>query len=302
MKDNIHDIARQMGYKNNVEKSHKILFLSPVPDKSDTRYKNLAHMRMIQGMKNESLDRGFVLETDAVELKEFRSEIRKLNESDYDGIILLGYFLSSEYTDCLKLSHKPLIMLDPHVHLNGFDTILMDNRNAILELVDLLAEYGHRRIGMVSASDETNTNFVQRRNAFMEGMKNNQLHFRKQYDWRIGYPQNFEDELRSYINETRLKNAPLPTAVFCVNDHIANVLLKVCNEIGISISIAGYDHSKKAAENSLTTIDPGFESIGRTAAEALISRIHDTLKAPLEIKATARVIIRDSLVKIQHVF
>ena len=89
-----------------------------------------------------------------------------------------------------------------------------------------------------------------------------------------------QDQLNPDEEVARFLSTPnRPTAVFCVNDHNALVMMRVCKELGLKvpddISLIGFDDTEEAshADPPLTTLSVPKEYLGRLAVRRLLLQI-----------------------------
>ena len=70
-----------------------------------------------------------------------------------DGIICTGTF-TNEMLERLSAWNKPIVMIDCNADLEQCDTITVDYKNAVRDLLDFLIEKGHTKIGFIGGGAE----------------------------------------------------------------------------------------------------------------------------------------------------
>jgi LacI family transcriptional regulator len=88
-----------------------------------------------------------------------------------------------------------------------------------------------------------------------------------------------------------------PTAIFAAHDELALGVLHATEELGVDISVVGYDNVPLAAHPaiSLTSVDQQGEAMGARAIQLLLERIggrseavHDTFTPSLQVRGSTR--------------
>jgi DNA-binding LacI/PurR family transcriptional regulator len=191
----------------------------------------------------------------------------------------------------------PVILIGhtPSVLLKDFDVISTDEEDAAFQIIEHLAELGHKRIAYISGG--TDEGPARRTKAFLSEMNKRNLSssasiFEGAWSQEAGYSRTADI----------LKLKTLPTAIYAANDHIALGVLAKLREEGISVpgdmSVVGYDDSDFARLRiaDLTSMKESLFNMGRTGFELLISRIDNKGKThkPKHLKIKPELIVRGS--------
>ncbi|BDI32023.1 LacI family transcriptional regulator [Capsulimonas corticalis] len=214
-----------------------------------------------------------------------RDALKMAATEDVAGVIMFHAGGEATLPDIQRvLSAKiPVVFVDRVPFEHGCDFVGIDNRMAAREAVDYLISIGHRKIAFV-APDE-NVSSVQER---MEGYFDARMSAGLVTSEDLVFPLSLEklfanatvkSEVERVIDAMMALPEP-PTAVFAVNDFIAEYILIALEEKGIAVpetlSVIGFDDIERFAPQKpkLTTVRQPFESIGDRAASMLIWRMN----------------------------
>jgi len=268
-----------------------------IPDISNPFYPELA-----RGVEDTARKHDFSMllcNNDRNPAKE-REYIDILLEKNIDGIVLVKPYVGLDVlTEVQK--YCPIVLVDLGYDISSrFDVINVDDDVGIRNALNLLYEYGHRRIGFISGLLESKSSIL-RRDTFIQFMKDHGapdcegLVRRGDYSWYSGYASTID-----LLNET-----VAPTAVLAANDLMAIGAIKAAHErrlrIPFDISIMGYDDIDMASfyTPTLTTVRQPKYEIGISSVETLLNRIRERSEGTdasgsLQTLKT-RVILRDSV-------
>lgn len=158
-------------------------------------------------------------------------------------------------------------VLDKSEHL-----VASNDREAVSNAVQWLAELGHKRIGFIAGP----TGFRSARErelGFADGLERAGLAVDQSLVARGTYQ--FESGIAAA--DILLRADPPPTAIFSCNDEMAAGLVQVAHQRGIAIpeqlSIIGFDNTPTAAHiwPPLTTVQWPIQAMARAAAHKLIN-------------------------------
>jgi DNA-binding LacI/PurR family transcriptional regulator len=193
----------------------------------------------------------------------------------------------------MRAANVPLVFID-RLPPDGFaaDYVGTNNRSAAAAGVRHLLELGHRRIAMITNMDKVSS-VLQRESGYRSAMAEAGIEpdpVLIQQD-SIDEPEGVEAALNVLLNDERP-----PTAIFCVNDHLALQVYEALQSRGVSVpgtvSVLGFDGLLRWVPGGgyLTTHSQDFERIGQLAAELVLERMtsgppeayrHLLLDAPL---------------------
>ncbi len=213
-------------------------------------------------------------------------QLRTLLERGIDGVVLVGHRHRADLHRLLEQTATPYVCTYSHGK-GSHPCVGFDHAEAIGRGVDLLAQLGHRRFGIITIPTRDNDRMTQRlRGAVariaMRGLPKPAI---------VEAPYSIADG-RSALRAIRQQARGL-TAILCTTDvHAIGVIAEArAQKLDVpgELSITGFDDLEIAAELDppLTTIHVPAREIGEHAAEMLVARVRgrDT-PAIIEVKAT----------------
>ncbi|HZP85007.1 MAG TPA: GntR family transcriptional regulator [Chthonomonadaceae bacterium] len=234
---------------------------------------------------------------------------RMVEDRDIAGVLLwlLGGKDSLPALQKVRAANIPIVFLDRRPPF-GFeaDYVGVDNEFAAEQAVNHLLALGHRRIAHITNGDYAST-VVERMNGYRRALEKAKIPFDLDL---IGTVSEGWREARYTAMLDRLLSLPEPpTAMFAVNDVLADRCMKLMRERGLRIpedmAVVGFDGIERwrPGEPFLTTVHQPFELIGMRAADLLLQRIegrppaayqHILLPASLSIHGSTLIERRDN--------
>lgn len=194
-----------------------------------------------------------------------------------DGIIAIGRY------DKEDLSRFPsdlanIIFIDSSPDDNRFDSVVLDFRKAVGDLLTYLTDLGHRAIGYIGSHNCVNNRQVQddRELVFREWLTRNNL-FNPSF---IYAGERLYSEDGYQLMKQVLTQDSMPTAFFVENDSMAAGVLRALHEAKVKVprdvSIVGFNDIAISAYlyPPLTTVKVHMEFMGETAVELLVDRLN----------------------------
>ncbi len=170
----------------------------------------------------------------------------------------------------------PFVLIDNHNPLINSNDITADNRKMVEDIVDYLADLGHKKIGFISVdSDQQHIN--DRLGGFRSAMERHGFGI----DDRLILNGDYEIQSGYRCVDEMLSAGLRPTALIGGNDNMAVGAIKAIKRHGLSvpgdISVVGIDNSivAQACDPVLTTMSMPVGEIGRIAIENLLNRIEN---------------------------
>lgn len=186
----------------------------------------------------------------------------------------------------LILKEFPIVLLDKQLEELDLPSVSSDNYHGSYTAVKYLIDNNHRNIAFVGVKD---SNVVSERyKGYCQALLDNKILLRPEII--ITNFHNTQDDEQTFLDENEaslildklIKNKV--SAIFCVNDLIANIIMHAAKKKNISIpndlSIIGFDHIQfeDIPNRNLSSIAQNFEQIAKEAVELLISRIKNNNK------------------------
>ena len=208
-----------------------------------------------------------------------------------DGVVIACIDFYDPSVQELILSDLPVVTID-HVFDNRI-AVVSDNIKGMKDLVQYVCGMGHRRIAYIHGADSSVTRA--RLNSFYHTLAENGVEVPEEYVTECAYlnVKGAEDAVKKLLALPQPPTCILfPDDFTCIGGF--NVLQEMGLQPGKDISIAGYDGSviSRVLNPPITTIWQDTESIGRIAAEKLISLIEKPKTTIIE-----RIVVEGKLIK-----
>jgi LacI family transcriptional regulator len=194
-----------------------------------------------------------------------------LQKGSLDGILLVGAHVDDEFCRILSQLYKPVVLVDGYSDHDRFDSVVSDNIGGVRQSLEYLTRAGHRHIGFVGGWEGGYPSFSERRQGYLEYMRQNGLTCRL---------VDAHSELKSAAEATvrLLEEMPMLTALVGCNDEIAVGAMHGITELGYrvgeDISVIGFDDISIAHNilPPLTTMQVDKLNMGRIAVQLLVNR------------------------------
>jgi len=208
-----------------------------------------------------------------------RRIIHHLVDRQVDGIILCPTTEDFEHSYFEEIWQKdiPLILIDRELSKFNTDFVGSDDEKGGAIVAEHLLSLGHRKLLYLGANN-------------LSTSKHRESGFRKATKDRCDVHLQAIDSEAPDCDEQLLQRLQSkdhrPTAVFCINDHVAlRRLLPITEAAGLRVpedlSIVGYGNQRldRGREPFLTTVDQHPDKIGSTAAQLYLQRMHQASPA-----------------------
>lgn len=218
----------------------------------------------------------------------------------FDGIILLGRFEESQVNSFRKYADHIVFLHGTSSHFE-FDSIQVDFRQIMRDVLDYLLAKGHTKIAYIGgrervigandlSTDDRESEFIN----YLSGLKlYNPDYIRVgHYDFKDGY------ELMHSLIKANKDN--LPSCIFMASDSLAIGGLRALNELGLSIphdlSIISCNDIPACQYTSptLSTIKIYTQFMGELGVKLLLEQINEIRKEKIKITIPHKLIVRES--------
>jgi LacI family transcriptional regulator len=258
---------------------------------------NIYFGEVVRGMQTECTRNGyFLFLTDTADQPDHQLEvIRALHQRRVDGMALAHVpDPQNRAVRYLQMHNIPVVFVDRAVR-GEFDQVLVENRQAMKNLVTHLAGHGHRRIGLVSGLRGLATS-VERIEGYQAGLREAGLPFDERF-LECG-----ESEIEpAYEAVLRLmKLAGPPTAIISANNQMTIGMVRALKAIGRRIpkdvAIAAFDDFEWADtfDPTMTVLAQPCQEMGIRAIKLLVRRIKTLQRRPVTIVLEPELKIRHS--------
>jgi LacI family transcriptional regulator len=244
--------------------------------------------------------RCYELEIDIVKIfKDIRNKNK--DETKFDGIIALGKFHKNEIKNIERLTHN-IVFVDSAPLTKKYDSITVDFKTAVYEIMEYLFKLGHEKIGYIGGKEYVGEEKILisdiRHGIYSEIMKEKNLY---NIDFiELGV---FSEEDGYRLMKNQLLKTKIPTAYFIASDSMAIGAMRAIYESNLKIpddiSIVGFNDIQTSSYviPSLTTMKVFTEYMGMLSVELLISKRRDFF-VPKKIVLPTDFVIRKSCKKL----
>jgi len=215
---------------------------------------------------------------------------RCVEERRVDGVILMGCDICKDLI--LSLNDTPLVLVDNH--LDGVDSIAIDNAGGAYKAVEYLIRLGYRKIGFV-AERLNDLSFKERFEGYKLALKEHGLEYNGDLVAEGLTPPDY-----GYAAMKKLLKRGTPQAIFAANDSAAAGAIRAVKKKGLrvprDIGVIGFDDGPTALHSvpPLTSIRVFREKMASIAAKRLIELIENPDQPPIQLKLPTELVIRNS--------
>ena len=215
--------------------------------------------------------------------------------SNLVGAINIGSISNPHLLRKLQSDGVPIIIAGSPVPNVTADSVTLDFKSAMLQIVDHLVQRGHRVIGLVNGP-EAAASSVSRLHGYRLALALHNLPFAPEQLMTASFTFSSGDEMTEAI----LEACPTLDALIFGDDDMAvgglRALRRMGRQVPNDIAVVGtfnYEISN-FTDPPLTTVDLDKHELGRAAAQRLIMRMHGNSGPPWTITLPATLIVRAS--------
>lgn len=230
------------------------------------------------------------LEKDAVEF---------LTRKRVDGIINMPVDVTGNHLQTFQKTGKPIVLIDRRIRGLDCDSVLVDNRQAAEQAVELLMENGHRCIGILGGPRDIFT-AQERLEGYCAVHKRMGIPVRESLIYHGDYT--IQGGVRGM--EELLDRNPDMTAVFVTNYEMTMGAVIGMNERGVRIkeqlSVIGFDNLQfaRACSPKLTIISQPTRGIAEEVAKIILHRLENGNSPHITQKLQTEIIMGKSVNRI----
>ena len=267
-----------------------------IPDSVNSHYHEI-----VAGIETYAAEHGYSVllsSTNFDATRELRS-FEWLKQQQVDGLILIPSTPTGHAAELetARRRGQPIVILGP-AHPD-VDTVQPEALSGEQQVLDHLAQLGHRRIGYIYGVADHHV-YGERLAACLEIQQGLGLPVVERWVRRCG--PTVEDGYQA--TQALLADcAPddRPTALVVVNDLLGAAVIAALTEAGLrvpaQISVATFDntiHARYTVVPRLTSVDYEAHALGAQAARLLIERLADPQRPPAHVVTPARLVVRQS--------
>ena len=222
--------------------------------------------------------------------------LEALVDQQVDGVIAVSPLVSKSWLENVA-RRTPVVLFGRHHISDKYDTVAGDDERGAIEALEHLFQLGHDNIvhltrdGLATAPQRHTPHGVRLQTYLRVMEETGRGAFSRVV--RSGEGEAFAYEVMREF----LTTEEHPTAIFAGHDELALGVLHATQELGVDISVVGYDNVPLAAHPaiSLTSVDQQGEAMGARAVELLLERIrgrtdalHEMFTPSLQVRGSTR--------------
>ncbi len=181
----------------------------------------------------------------------------------------------------------------------AIDAVVTDNYGSALHALQAMVSLGHRYIAHFTQHDIWVSSVRERHQAFVDTLRDqaqtNTQRWVRQFPTAFGMHRDHLTQLTTDALYTLVHQKPAITAVFCLNDYHMVAVLEACEHLGIRVpddlQVLSFNDClplMPSMARSIHRIVQAATTIGRWAAERLLSRLSGEVMEPEVIRVPAR--------------
>jgi LacI family transcriptional regulator len=220
-----------------------------------------------------------------------------------EGIIAVGKFSFDEIEDFSVYSSN-IVFVDSSPNDKKFDSVIVDFKEAVVEVLKYLLDLGHKEIGYIGGREYIGKNndliTDEREKTFYNFMRNKLV-----YNPNVVRTGRYTVSDGYKLTKNILQNEEMPTALFIASDTVAIGAIRAIHEADLSvpqdISIVGFNDiaTSKYLVPPLTTVKVHTVFMGVTAVNLLLERIIENREIAKKVTIPFEFIIRESCKKLE---
>ena len=216
---------------------------------------------------------------------------------NYNGIICIGKFSDKQIANYRKITNN-IVIIDMELSHIIVSTIVLDYKNAIIDVLNHLISKNHRNIGFLAGNEVTSDNTLlndPRKKFFLSLAKSLDINYKNYYV--EGY---FTEKSGYSMMKTLIEKNKVPTAIICASDSIAIGAIKALNEykycVPEDVSIIGFNNDEYSLKcvPPLSTIHVPTSKMGKYGVLTLINHIDKIYTCPVKIELPCELLLRKS--------
>lgn len=255
----------------------------------------------VQAMKGISIyaqkENYYIMYAFKQEGKDEKEWFKKFIDSNLvDGICLLN---SKEKDDTIKYLNDiefPFVVIGRPDEIDSVLWVDNDNVKAMYDLVQMLIDYGHKKIAFIGAKANLNVS-RDRLKGYKQALIDNGIEIKNSLIYEA---KEFTQSNGSYATNRILKSNK-PTAIVATDDLLAFGVQETLNELGIKgISIAGFNNIPMSEYQNppLSSVDINAEELGFYATKLIINKLEEKSNNKNSYIIDTKLIERESIKKI----
>lgn len=220
------------------------------------------------------------------------STVRELFDRGADGIMLYSPFEDHRYLEEDRFATWPTIFLGWDAGEQASNSVLIDLEGGVRQAVRHLAQFGHRRIGIVAQNEQDEVLSGSRIGAYRRALTELGL----EVDDALVRDGCRDSMHASEAVRTMLAGPRPPTALFTTNNRMTVGALNALGAGFTDVALVGFDDFDLAESYTpaITVVSVDPELMGMEAAKMLFARLDDGNAVQSPLRIPSRLIARGS--------
>ena len=262
-----------------------------LPSEEANNYKILDAIQRDSPKYNIRIEPYFTMSSEETE----RECLEKIAETGYDGLIcsLFSFSDNIDIFSSMIMAGVKLCFLD-NVQIGiTAPVVASDNFSGIKAMTRYFIGAGHKRFHYFALHPQMAQNETERFDGFCAALFESGIAVEKNMIFKTDYFIRMLDADRAvneYFEFYRQSN-PVPTAVVCVNDVLADKISRGAAARGLKLSVSGYDNLN-LGNAAFSTVEQNFFQIGRKALKIVHRLLSGEKVASKKFFVKVRLIIR----------
>ncbi len=218
-----------------------------------------------------------------------------IREERLEGLILVGAFIEGAIDQLKRQINMPIVLVDSYAPHLPYDSVVIDNVGGVEQIVEHLIAWGHRKIGLVGANDQSPPSIRERREGYVRTLRAHGIEECYIEPSQLSRGGGKEGAHRL------LTRCPDITAIVACNDDTAIGVMHAAAERGLRVpadlSVAGFDNIDLARDvtPALTTVHVHKAWMGSLGVRALLDRIQNPDQPRITVTVATQLIERSSV-------
>lgn len=298
-RERVQEVIERLNYSpnllgRNLRRSETKMILVLLPSISNPFYSKI--VRGIEDVASRNSYNVMLCNTNS-DLQKEKVYIDLLRNRLADGMILMASTLDRHELSQIG-AQFPVVQCCEYKEGAKVSHVSIDNVEAAYKMTKHLIDLGHKRIGLITNSNQY-VSSAQREEGYKRALKENNIKLDSDlikygdYSFRSGM----------LAAKEFLVMKEMPTAIFAISDIMAIGVIKELKNNGLRVpedmAVAGFDNISMASmyDPSLTTVSQHQYGLGGTSMELLLKQIREELKEPQDALLEYELIIRESTLK-----
>ncbi len=262
------------------------------------------HPAVIEGVEHQAKLLGYEMIFCYVDIHDsnYQEQLADILTDMQSAIILLGTEMLEEDYQFYVSAKNRIILLDGRSDKYRFNSVLINDTEAVVEAMEYLVRKGHVRIGYLQGEFRIQA-FRSREKGYYQVMNQYGYPVRPEYIATVGTKiETAYQKMKEYLGRVK----EVPTAFFADNDMIAIGCMQAIKECGYripeDISVIGFDDVSYGAvlDPPLSTVHVYKQELGARAVRELLDEDSRNGQAKIEIQVCAEFVERGSVKEIKE--